>query len=750
MDLKNFLPGQKKTEEYFWSLLIEPGWVQAGVWRISDNKVQVISMSPSSAWELDEELTSSIDACLSSAVQDFPEEVNAPTKTVFGVSSSWVSEGQIKEDYLAKIKRICSDLSLTPVGFVVLPEATAHYFKAEEGVPLNAIILGISKESLEISLFRLGNLVGISQVARSVSIVDDVSEGLARFVSNEAFPSRIILYDGREGELEEIRQDLIKANWEDYGKIKFLHTPKIELLDPERKVYAVSLAGGAELADVKEIVAPPKEEFPKTTKLVTEEESLENVTAPEDNLTPSDFGFSIDEDVAQGKGAGESKEQGISEDFAQPDAEPGPPQTVEERTIQTEQKARRRLIPSFGFLNNIKSALFDRIKNFKKPKTNISFVTKPLVAGIIFFVLIIAAGFSFWWFFPKAKIDIFISTKKLEDKITIFVDPAIGNPDFEKNTLPGEVVEISLSGDKTSTTTGTKTIGDKATGEITIYRAGSEIGLTVGTLIHGPGGLDFTLDSDVKVASGSPSTPGMTKTKVTAKDIGAQYNLASNTTFTIGNYSSGDMDAKNESAFSGGSSREINAVSKDDQTNLLDELTTELEEKAKQDLKQKLDETKILIEDSIESTVEKSDFNHKVDDEATSLKLVLTLDVKGVAVDKNSLVEMAKNLLTSRVPQGFVLKSEAIETDFQFIGEKDGVYEVAVLVKADLLPQVNPDEVVKNITGKYPDLAEEYLTKNIPGFVRAEIRFNKPRFPGRLGTLPRVSKHIDITISAEQ
>src|SRR4030042_3805123 len=404
MDLKNFLPGQKKTEEYFWSLLIEPGWVQAAVWRINDNKVQVISMSSSSAWELDEELTSSIDACLSSAVQDFPEEVSVPTKTVFGVSSSWVSEGQIKEDYLAKIKRICSDLSLTPVGFVVLPEATAHYFKAEEGAPLNAIILGISKESLEISLFRLGSLVGISQVARSVSIVDDVSEGLARFVSNEAFPSRIILYDGREGELEEIRQNLIKANWEDYGKIKFLHTPKIELLDPERKVYAVSLAGGAELADVKEIITPPKEEFPEPPKLVTAEESLENVTAPDENLTPSDFGFSIDEDVAQEKSAGEPIEQGISEDFAQPDVEQAPPQMAEERTIRKEQKTRRRLMPSFGFMNNIKSAisaLFSRIKNLKKLKTNVSFVTKPLVAGIIFFILIIAAGFSFWWFFPK-------------------------------------------------------------------------------------------------------------------------------------------------------------------------------------------------------------------------------------------------------------------------------------------------------------------------------------------------------------
>ena len=739
MDLKNFLPGQKKDEEYFWSLIIEPGWVQAGVWRISENKVQIISISPNSAWELDEELTSSIDACLSSAVQDFPDEVTVPTKTVFGVNSSWVKEGQIKEEYLEKIKKICSELSLTPVGFVVLPEAVANFFKSEEGSPLNAIILGISKESLEISLFRLGNLVGIAQVARSVSIVDDVTEGLTRFISNEAFPSRIILYNGREGELEEIRQDLIKANWEDYGKIKFLHVPKIELLDSQRKVYAVSLA----------VVAPVKREFQEPTKLVTEEQDLENIAPTDANMTPSDFGFSLDEDVVKEKKEETKPMEKMPEEAPTEDELPPAQQIPKEEEKEADEVVKSKK-KRFAFLKKFRFGLLDRIKTFKKPRVNFSFAAKSLTAAIFFFILLIGAGIAFWWFYPKADVEIFVSTKKLDDKITVFVDPSIGSPDFEKNFLPGEVVEQSVSGDKTSSTTGTKTVGDKATGEITIYRAGSEINLASGTLVHGPGELDFTLDSDIAVASGTPSTPGKTNAKVTAADIGAQYNLASNSTFNIGNYSSGDMDAKNDAAFSGGSSREINVVSKDDQQNLLDQLTSELEEKAQQDLEQKLDVGKILIKDSIESKVDKSDFNHKVDDEASSLKLNLTLNISGVAVDKNSLIEMAKNSLSSRVPQGFTLKSEGITTDFEFKGESDGTYKVDVLVKADLLPQIDPDGVVKNITGKYPDVAQDYLTQNIPGFVRAVIKFNKPRFPGRLGTLPRVSKHIEVSISAEE
>jgi hypothetical protein len=33
MDFKKFLPGQdeKESKEYYWAIVIEPGWVQAGV-----------------------------------------------------------------------------------------------------------------------------------------------------------------------------------------------------------------------------------------------------------------------------------------------------------------------------------------------------------------------------------------------------------------------------------------------------------------------------------------------------------------------------------------------------------------------------------------------------------------------------------------------------------------------------------------------------------------------------------------------
>ena len=202
MDLKKFLPGleDKQDEEYFWALAIEPGCVQAGIWKVEEGVAQIIHTSPPNSWEVDEDLINACDGALSSAIQDFPEDLAEPSKTVFGVSYGWVSGGEICPGYLGKMKVLCKELSLTPVGFVVMPEALSHMVKSEEGTPLNGVLLGVYKENLEISLFELGKLIGTTQVARSVSLIDDTVEGLTRLVSGETLPSRFLVYDGKKGD----------------------------------------------------------------------------------------------------------------------------------------------------------------------------------------------------------------------------------------------------------------------------------------------------------------------------------------------------------------------------------------------------------------------------------------------------------------------------------------------------------------------------------------------------------------------
>jgi len=744
MDFKSILSGQgKKEEEYFWALTIEPGWVQAAIWKIKEDKVEVISLSPPSAWELNEELIDAADTVLTSAVQTLPEDINEPRSTVFGVIPSWVSEGQIKEEYLEKIKSICTKLSLTPVGFVVLSEAIAHFLKTEEESPPNAVFLGVFKENIEISLFKLGNLVGNSQIARSVSVVDDVAEGLARFSGNQ-IPSRFILYNGKEGELEEVRQTLIKVNWEDFENISFLHTPKIEVIDPEKKINAVCLAGGSEISNAKGLVVQSS---------IKEEEikEIENIKMPEKNVSPEELGFTLDEDITKTHPPETKEDQLEHVDKIQPTRVEDTPPVQENFEMESK--------PSISI--GTKSNFLGKFKNFRGKAASLigkvkisNFVTnqfgKTISWGILFFALVVVGGFLFWWFYPKANIVIFISPKHLEEKIPITVDSNISEPNISEKIIPGELVETSISGDKTKSTTGTKTVGEQARGEVTLFRVGSQLSLTSGTVIRGPSSLDFTLDEAVTLASGSASTPGTTKVKVTAKDIGAQYNLASGTSFSVSNYSTSDIEAKNDGAFSGGSSREINAVSEGDQTSLLSDLEDELKNKAKTELLGSVSSDKLFVEESIAATASASKYSSKVGDEATTLKLNLTLGVSALTVDKKALTSLAQEALKSEVPQGFVIREDQIDTTFNFEGQKNKVYQLDAFVKANLLPQVDPEKIAKDISGKYPQLAEEYFVREIPGFVRAEVKFNKPRLPGRLGTLPRVVKNIDVIVSSEE
>ncbi len=97
---------------------------------------------------------------------------------------------------------------------------------------------------------------------------------------------------------------------------------------------------------------------------------------------------------------------------------------------------------------------------------------------------------------------------------------------------------------------------------------------------------------------------------------------------------------------------------------------------------------------------------------------------------------------------GYVLRDEQLEFELGLKEEEDGVFRFSGSVSANLLPEIKTEEIAQKIAGKYPPLAENFLI-SIPGFSRAEIRLS-PRFPGRLGTLPRVIKNITIEIAAEK
>lgn len=695
-----FLKNNEQKNESYWSVLIDNDWVSASVWEIENNNVKILYTS--SSINVQSELSDAIDDSLSLCSQNFPSDFTDPQKTVFGVPLSWVEEGNIKEEYLLSLKKVCQELSLVPAGFVVIGEAVAFYFKSKEQSPFSGLILGINEQAIEFSLFNSGKLISSTVVTRSILISDDLIEGLTRLSpSEENMPYRIVLYNQKIGEVEEIKNNINDIDWTSQENIKFIHPPKIETILPDEKLLAVSLAGGSEIGDVKGVIMADM-----TANLDTIPESqINNVTSTVD-VTPEDLGFVTTPIVSQSYD--QNQQQTVEQNY--------------DTQLQTTYSKPKINLPKL----KLPTIAFPKIKLTNSRTPMILFVSS---------VLLLITLFVLWWFVPTAKITIYISPKKIEQQINLDL----------KNVKSQRAVEVSVNGEKTKSTTGVKVVGEKSKGQVKIQNGTAvSINLPAGTQIISSNDLKFLTTKQASVSAAlTPSSPGTTVVDVEANNIGSEFNISKDEIFKVANYPKAEVDATSSADFTGGSSRQITAVADSDKKGVYKDLLAELTEEATEKLNSQLDSESLLLGSSFDFEIENEDYSNKVGDEATTLKLTLDVKFKADVVSKSELNELSRNLLSDKVPSGYVLRDDQLE--FKFDSRKDNMIDVNII--ANLLPSVDLEDIKKKIAGKYPKVAEDYL-KSISGYVNAEFRLPS-LLRGKFATLPHVPKNIDITLSSE-
>jgi len=724
-DVLNKIKGQEGQEkEYFWALQVWDDGVKSAIWTIEDEKTKVISLGSYEVWqETVEDLVTAADKSLATASERFPQPEKEPSKVIFGLPYDWVEGEKIKQEKLQTLQTICEKLDLSAIGYVLTVDALVHHLKEVEGVPPSAILVSPQKEQVLVAVADRGDVEKVEQVKRSENLAEDVYEGLLRTKEIETLPSRMLLFNG--GDMEDSRQVLIDFPWEQ--KLPFLHFPKVEILPVEFDISSICLAGGTEVA--------------KSMGFKVSTEEVEIKPEVEVEKVP-DFGFIKGKDIKE-----EVPEEQVSpeekvEEVVSPPVELGTQETEKAEEIKEELPAtgkKKTFLAPFFFIK-------EKISGFSLP----SFSGVPfwgIFAGVMI-LLLATAGVLFLWYIPKAQVVVYVSPKPLEKDFSLTVDPNQEALDRQNLILPAKAIESESSGEKTAGTTGKKTVGDKAKGEVTIFNTGGTKNLATGTILTGPGGLKFTLDGDVSVGSGSAVDREEVKTTVSAADIGADYNLAADSQFSIANLDKSTIGAKNDSALTGGTSRQIQAVSEEDQKSLLDSLTEELEEKAKEELLATVPSGKKLIEESITAKETSRNFDNKVGDEAQTLTLSLKIKVSALTFSQDEFFSLAQEQIAGSIPEDYEAKKEEVNSNFEVEKqEKDGSILFRVLVSARLLPVIDTEEIAKNIRGKYPQLAQEYLA-TLPGYVNSEIDI-RPLLPGKIRTLPRVAKNIQIEIRSQ-
>jgi hypothetical protein len=736
---------QEEEKEFFFALLLEEGKVKSVLWTVEGETVRVLRKGEEHFWQTEEEILPAIDACLPPIYEGEKE----PSKIIFGIPSYWTEGEGVDPAKIELLKRICREFDLTAIGFVVIPEAVVYHLKTLEGIPPTAILVGLGKKKLTVTLVKLGKILGNEVVERSGNLGEDVVEGVSRFLPQEVIPPRIILY-GEEGETE--KEELMNFSWNSFPELNFLHLPKVEILPSDFDISSIALAGGREVKKeegitithlVKEEVMKEekKEEIPKEAPAESKEAFLKEEEKEESflesELPTQEFGFVLEKDIAEEK---PSSEEVI----------PSQKQVLSSQDIQPQRKIS---LPKINF--SLFSGLFLGIKNFFSKISFSSLLPKGVKkASILTIIVLFFVGgifFLAYWYLPKAEIILWVKPQIVEKNFNLKLDPRIATPNQEELIIPAEEIKTIITGQKKKTTTGTKLVGEPAKGEITIYnRTPQEKTFEVGTQIIGPNNLKFTLDEKVTVASESAGSdytriPGKAKVKVTAVAIGSEGNLAAGTEFSIANFSKSDYVAKNEEAFSGGTSREIQVVAKEDQEKLLEELTEELKSKALEELQKKVSGEKKLIEESLAWKVEEKSFDKKIGEEGNELSLNLKISFTALTFSEKDFQQLAEEEIKKVIPTGFEYKPEEAETQFTFKNiTKEGVAVFDAYFKALLFPGLDLEAIKKNLTGKYPEIGKAYLG-SLPQVDSYEAKIYPP-FPGKLATFPRIAKNIKIEI----
>ncbi len=755
MNLKNIISkfGHKPEEKlkFFLAIEISEEIVKSALWTVKSGQTEVVKIGSLQDWDgkTKESLLTSIDNSISDACDSIETE---PEGIIFGLPSLWVKKEAILPEKKEFLKFICQKLALRPLGFVVNLEALVSFLKNKEGTPVNAIFINLQDAESEISLVKVGKILASERVGRSQDLAADVQEGLARFKKQEDLPARMILFNGR-GNLEEYQEQLVSFEWS--KKLSFLHFPKVESLEKEKSIEAIALAGGAEVAkslgfDIREVKEEKTREA-KEEKEIKEEKTIETPEG-EETLAAS-LGFVQNQDITQIKkepaieiGSEKSAEEAFPKDAPEETAEPEkPPDTESESFVKKEA-----LVNKF-------------IALIKKLKLNLKLFS---LAGkkrfVLIFILILgttalAGVTALFWYLPKAEVTLFLEPKLIEKNLKIIADKSVDQLDIEQQIIPIEEKDIILEDKKNAETTGEKLVGDQAYGEIILYnKTEVEKNFPQGTILVGPDDLEFTLDEEVVVASSSSEETedgekiiyGKTTVKAKATTIGPESNLGGGTSFSLKDYSEKQFSAKTESGFSGGTSRKVKIVSSQDLDSLQENLTSKLEEKANQELEAELEEDKIILSHKLQPEILTKNFNADLDDEVDSLTLDLKIKFTSLLASKNDLKNILLNLIQDELKGDYVLEEDKINIEAQAISFGEEKAEIESLTTVYLLPQIDKEEVIKNLVGRKPEDTQAFL-ESLPSFIEAEMQI-KPNFFGLVKRLPRLSKNINLVLKQKE
>ena len=710
MKLPGLFPPQKTASvpHRFFLIYFGEHTVRAALWQIENQKIELLTSSTPHPWKEESGLVDATDH----ALQELGKESEQVKQTLFALEPTWVNQQGILADKKTLFQSLTKELALEAVGFVVIPEAIIQYQLNRKGTSLQCFVIEILAERVSMTIVKNGKLGQQEMVGRSNNVVDDIKEGFARF-QDGALPSLVFLYSAflTAEELEEARQRLLELDL--LKEFAFMQQPTFEVVTAEEITDIILQTGGRAVGESHHLIDPAQPVMV---------ESSPTLTDPEDLVQPV-----VEE---------ETEELALD-----------PSMAVAPRPMHENKTSPAHTIPPMSHPTFAADSELSAFPTGAPPtqRKGLALPHHPVLFGLIGVVLgllLLAGGFVFAsGKMMSAAVNVELKSQTVSKQLELKLDPQVAASDSNTGVLKAEIVKQTATGEKTAETTGKKIIGDKATGKVIIFnRTSSPKTFQAGT-VFSDGTHKFLLDKTETVASASTDSsyktiPGQLETTATAQAIGSESNIAKDVELTIDTFSKDTYVARTNAEFSGGTSREIKAVSQKDQDDLLTALKKELNDQAVKQLQEQAGSGKYVFPTN-RVKVTASKFSAEVGKETNTFSLSLTVEAEALAYSADELKALASQVVAGSVPAGYGIADDQLQLLTEPITTATASAQVSI--KADISgaakPQAKAEEWKQEIAGKTEAEALAIL-KGKPEIANATIVLQPALFARFDPTLP--------------
>jgi copper chaperone CopZ len=344
-------------------------------------------------------------------------------------------------------------------------------------------------------------------------------------------------------------------------------------------------------------------------------------------------------------------------------------------------------------------------------------------------------AFLVWAIFFASHGTITVKAQTASADISTTVTLSSSNTDVKTGVISPIIKQKKNNESIEFTATGTKEIGEKATGTVVIYNDNSiaPLNISAGTTLAS-GNLYFVLNADVVVpgVTGSLTNPksGVSKSVgVTAANIGSEYNIDKDKELSVAGYTS-KVFAVADKDFNGGSKETAKVVQQSDIDLATEKLKNQLNEtKMKEELTSQMSDDTTVIPDSF--TVEYGQFasSPAVDQPPSSGKQpTLTVEVTYtlIGVSNDDLNALLNAQLNDKIGEssGQKIYSNGFKSvqfkNFQATGSG---FSVVVSAVGKLGPKLDEEKIKEMAVGKRSGEIRETLNK-IDGVSDVEVKFS--------------------------